>query len=315
VLRPVSLPANHCLEKGCFASMAEKILICTDLDRTLLPNGEPPESEHARELFARFCQQPHVTLVYVSGRDRRLLLEAIEEYQIPLPDYAIGDVGTSIYHIEDNHWQLDPDWSSRQENDWAGRHRQDLEKMLAPVTALEIQEAEKQNTFKLSYYLPLDIDQKQVLEEMHSILDADGIRANIIWSIDDIKHIGLVDVLPQAANKLEAIRFLNRRLGVSLERTIFSGDSGNDLSVLTSEIPATLVANASDEVRREAVQLAEQGPGTDRLYLARGDFRGLNGNYSAGILEGIHHYLDDTHSWFDDNTDNSAYSSPSSSSS
>jgi sucrose-6F-phosphate phosphohydrolase len=281
--------------------MSEKILICTDLDRTLLPNGKQEESANARALFARFCQQPHVTLVYVTGRDRRLLLEAIEEFQIPLPDYAIGDVGTSIYHIEEDSWQLDPDWSSLQESDWGGRHREQLQKMLTPVDRLEPQEPEKQNTFKLSYYLPLECDEKEIVGDMQAILDAEGIRANIIWSIDEIKHIGLVDVLPRAANKLEAIRFLNRRLGVSLERTLFSGDSGNDLSVLTSEIPSTLVANASDEVRQEALRQAEQNQGRERLYLAHGDFHGLNGNYSAGILEGIHHYLGDTHPWFEEN--------------
>ena len=292
--------------------MHDKILICTDLDRTLLPNGKQAESPHARTLFRRFCEQAHVTLVYVSGRDRRLLLEAIEAFDIPIPDYAIGDVGTSIYHVEDSDWHLDPAWSRLQESDWGGRHRQELEAMLGPVTELSAQEAEKQNTFKLSYYLPLDCDEKDILHRMYSILEAQNIRANIIWSIDEEKHIGLVDVLPRAANKLEAIRFLNRSLAIPLERTLFSGDSGNDLSVLTSEIPAVLVANASDEVREEALRLAKQHQAKDRLYLAHGDFYGLNGNYSAGILEGIHHYLDDCRAWFENNLDPAAHSSSSS---
>jgi sucrose-6F-phosphate phosphohydrolase len=291
--------------------MSDKILVCTDLDRTLLPNGKEPESPDARPLFNRFCRQAHVILVYVSGRDRRLLLQAIEEYDIPIPDYAIGDVGTSIYHIEQNQWRLDDSWSALQEMDWRGNSREALQGMLSPVSGLILQEQEKQNTYKLSYYLPLDCDAKEVIRQMQSILDAEHINANIIWSIDEPNNIGLIDVLPRAANKLEAIRFLNRKLAIPLERTVFSGDSGNDLSVLTSEIPSVLVANANDEVRAEAVRLAAQHASSDQLYLAHGTLPGLNGNYSAGILEGIYHYIADSRGWFADITGNTSHSSTS----
>jgi hypothetical protein len=86
--------------------------------------------------------------------------------------------------------------------------------------------------------------------------------------------------------------------GFADDETVFAGDSGNDLAVLTSHIHSVLVANAVDEVREEAVrQVAERG--TRRaLYLARGDFRGMNGNYSAGILEGVAHYRPETLSWW-----------------
>jgi hypothetical protein len=33
------------------------------------------------------------------------------------------------------------------------------------------------------------------------------------------------------------------------------------------------------------------------LYLAQGGFLGMNGNYSAGILEGIAHYHPETQLW------------------
>jgi hypothetical protein len=35
----------------------------------------------------------------------------------------------------------------------------------------------------------------------------------------------------------------------------------------------------------------------DQLYIARGDFQGMNGNYSAGMLEGIAHYHPKTLAW------------------
>jgi hypothetical protein len=60
--------------------------------------------------------------------------------------------------------------------------------------------------------------------------------------------------------------------------------------VLASAVPAVLVANATAAVRDEALRRSAEAGLADRLYLARGGFGGMNGNYSAGILEGIAHY-------------------------
>jgi hypothetical protein len=54
-----------------------------------------------------------------------------------------------------------------------------------------------------------------------------------------------------------------------------------------------LVANASDEVRQTAIAGSARSGNGDRLYCARGDFDGMNGNYAAGILEGIAHFHPD----------------------
>jgi hypothetical protein len=84
------------------------------------------------------------------------------------------------------------------------------------------------------------------------------------------------------------------QLGFSLANTIFAGDSGNDLAVLASPIRSVLVANASDAVRQEARQLALNMGEIDALYIAKGGLLQMNGNYSAGILEGIVHYMPET---------------------
>ena len=48
--------------------MNGSILICTDLDRTLLPNGNQPESPDARRRFACFAAREEVRLAYVTVR-------------------------------------------------------------------------------------------------------------------------------------------------------------------------------------------------------------------------------------------------------
>ena len=268
----------------------DPILICTDLDRTLLPNGPQQESAQARPLFHKLAAHPAVTLAYVSGRDKRLLLQAIEEYDLPVPDFAIGDVGTTIYSISALHWHNWSAWQHEIAGDWNGCTNQDLAAQLQGVDDLTLQEAEKQNDFKLSYYAPSNTDVDALLDEIHDRLEKLSVKANLIWSVDEQNHIGLLDILPSSANKLHAIRFLQQEQGYALERTLFAGDSGNDLEVLCSEVPAVLVHNAQPEVVEQAIRLTQQNGHERQLYLARGGVLGLNGHYAAGIIEGVLHY-------------------------
>ncbi|MCL7743908.1 HAD-IIB family hydrolase [Guyparkeria hydrothermalis] len=274
--------------------MTEPLLICTDLDRTLIPNGRQRESPGARERFARLVADPNVVLAYVSGRDERLLRDAIAAYDLPRPDFAIGDVGTTIYRLDGTDWQAWADWHQEIAPDWAGYDRASLARWLEGIDGLQPQEAAKQNTFKLSYYAPMDTDADGLVTSIRQRLEREGIRSSVIWSVDEMNEVGLVDVLPLSATKIHAIRFIQARLGIPAHRTVFAGDSGNDLPALTSDIPAVLVANARAEVKEAARRLAGDSGTSDQLYLARGDFLGMNGNYAAGILEGVAHYYPET---------------------
>ncbi len=277
--------------------MPERVLICTDLDRTLLPNGAQPESPGARERFRKLTDRAEVDLAFVSGRHRALVEEAIAGYRLPQPDFVIGDVGTSIYQVKDGDWSQWPAWGALLEADWGTRDGEALLTLFADIGALRPQESEKQGRFKSSYYAPLSVDADELQRQMRLRLDRAGLPSRIIWSVDDKLQVGLVDVLPANASKLHAVRFLMQSTGHTLANTLFAGDSGNDLAVLCSEIHAVLVANATDSVREQALRLAGEAETTDALYVARGGWRGMNGNYSAGILEGLVHFIPATDAW------------------
>lgn len=268
------------------------LLLCTDLDRTLIPNGPQPESPAARERFRHLVGSDAVTLAYVSGRHRALIEQAIAEFDLPQPDYAIADVGSSIYQVDSGGWRQWDQWDAHIAPDWRGLSHDALHGLLDDFPALTLQEADKQNRHKLSYYVPLETDSLQLKAAMEAKLQQAGIGANLIWSIDDLAQVGLLDILPARANKLHAIHFLMQQLGFSGQNTVFAGDSGNDLDVLLSDIPAVLVANADVEVKASAAQARK-----DILYLACGDYLGMNGNYSAGILEGVAHFQPDVDAW------------------
>ena len=269
----------------------KRFLLCTDLDRTLIPNGAQPESPSAMQRFRRLASRDEITLAYVSGRHRALIEQAIAKYDLPQPDFAIADVGATIYRIGSSGWRQWDEWDAQIEPDWHGLSRDELYRLLSVFPVLRLQEPEKQNRHKLSFYAPLETDVQQLLGGMEARLKQAGIRANLIWSVDEAAAVGLLDVLPASANKLHAIAFLMQQQGFGHENTVFAGDSGNDLDVLKSGIQAVLVTNADAKTKRQAAD------GAGCLYIAKGGYLGMNGNYSAGILEGLAHYLPEADAW------------------
>ncbi len=143
-------------------SANNQLLVCTDLDRTLLPNGEAPESPGVRQRFAALAGRPEVTLSYVTGRDRVLVEEAIETCGLPLPDYVITDVGTVIHEVgsasEGHQWEQLPSWEQQLGARWAADAGDSARRALAGVPQFSLQEPERQSRFKLSYYAPLRPD-------------------------------------------------------------------------------------------------------------------------------------------------------------
>jgi len=272
--------------------MSDKLLICTDMDRTLIPNGPEPESPMARQYFAALVSRPEVQLAYVTGRHQKLIQEAISNYCLPKPDFVIGDVGTTIYHVDEAAtWKRQTEWEERISRDWAGNTHSDLKAMLNDIHALRLQESSKQNNFKLSFYVPLQANRDALTALIEHRFVEVGVKASLIWSIDEPAGVGLLDILPASASKFHAIEALMKIHGYTYDNTVFSGDSGNDIEVLASPVAAVLVANSQPDVQELAVLLANENGYPNRLYLAEGDFHGMNGNYTAGILEGIVHYF------------------------
>jgi sucrose-6F-phosphate phosphohydrolase len=278
--------------------MSRQILLCTDLDRTLLPNGPQPESPDARQRFALVAARSEVTLAYVTGRHQALVRQAIDGYSLPAPDYVLADVGTTIYEISGSEWQEWDNWSVEIAQDWEGLNHEQIRQLFTDLNDLRLQESSKQAVHKLSYYIPPDNDYTALIAEMQARLKQSGVSASLVWSVDETSGIGLLDVLPERATKLHAVQFLMQKKGFALADTLFAGDSGNDLPVLTSPLHSVLVANATNEVREQAKDLARLAKTTDALYIAAGDFHDMNGNYSAGILEGLAYYIPEAEGWW-----------------
>lgn len=268
-----------------------RLLLCTDLDRTLIPNGPQPLSPEAPALFAALAARQGIHLAYVTGRHRELIQSAIREFGLPRPNFAVADVGATIYLCPGDAWEPWEAWSEHIAPDWKRMSSNDLHALLADLDDLRLQEHEKQVPHKLSYYVPLETDHEALMDAAHERLLRASIRANLIWSVDPLAGVGLLDVLPARAGKLAAMRFLMEQEGFGPGDTLFAGDSGNDLDVLASDIPAVLVANAEAGIQTQLARRKHKS-----LHIARG-WLGMNGNYAAGILEGAAHFWPEIGTW------------------
>lgn len=267
--------------------MSNALLLACDMDRTLLPNGPEPLSEGALDAFRALASSEQITLAYITGRDITLIDAAIEEFKVPVPAFAVGDVGTTMYRRETNEWVLVSEWQEKLAHDWNGLTGADIHALIKDIAGLTEQEATKQGTYKQSYYIESGADSATIRQAAEALLKTAGVQANIVTSFDQTAQRGLLDVLPASANKAYALQYLQQMNTLEHNQIMFAGDSGNDIDALVSGYHAILVANALPEVREEVQRLAREKGIEKEVYFARGGYKGMNGNYAAGILEGV----------------------------
>jgi sucrose-6-phosphatase len=114
-----------------------------------------------------------------------LIQKAITQYDLPLPDFAIGDVGTTIYELLGSNWNPWENWFDEIAKDWKGLDYEDLSGFLKIHDELTLQEPEKQNRFKLSYYTDENVEGRRLVDQIQKHLSRQGLHCRIIWSVDE----------------------------------------------------------------------------------------------------------------------------------
>ncbi len=262
-------------------------ILATDLDRTLLPNGSWPADPGAIALFNELTERHGVLVVYVTGRNLNLAENAIREYGIRHPHVLIGDVGTSIRNFEQGAWQPHPSWDSHVKLTSPAWDAEAIRRAVDGMDGLVEQEREHCGPFKQSYYVDHERNQ--------TILAAVDERVKgrfdevIVYSFDSQTGKGLLDFLPQSATKQTALEFLAEELDIDKAEVVFCGDSGNDVFPLTAGFSGVMVRNADEQLVSNVKRAVEANPEL-RVYHAQGGFKGLNGYYTSGVIEGAYHY-------------------------
>ncbi len=110
----------------------------------------------------------------------------------------------------------------------------------------------------------------------------------LVYSFDSNNGNGLLDVLPASATKQTSLEYVAKRYQAGRE-VVFCGDSGNDVFPLTANFLGVMVRNADEQLVQQ-VSAAKQANPALQIYHAQGGFKGLNGYYVSGVLEGAYHY-------------------------
>jgi sucrose-phosphate synthase len=172
-------------------------------------------------------------------------------------------VGSEIHYgkslVEDRTWRhhLNYFWEPER-----------IRKVLDELPGLELQESTEQRRYKISYNLEKGKAPRK--RKIISILRNNKLRVKVIHS-----HNEYLDILPIRASKGLAVRFLGMKWGLTPERILVAGDSGNDEEMLIGDVLGIVVGNYSSELKRLR--------GKPRIYFAEN-------NYANGIVEGIEYY-------------------------
>jgi len=262
-------------------------VLATDLDRTLLPNGRWEADPQAIELFNRLTEAQQTYVVYVTGRSLELTENAIAEFGIRHPHVLIGDVGTTIRDYKDGQWSFNDDWIAHVRAESPRWDVPGIKAAVDNIDGLREQPPESLNQFKQSYFV--DHDRSDAILEQVDDRVKGRFDESAIYSYDSQSGDGLLDFLPESANKQTALEFVAEKLGLEKSGVVFCGDSGNDVFPLTAGFSGVLVRNADEQLVKSVKDAQTANPAL-KVYFAQGDFKGLSGYYTSGVIEGAHHY-------------------------
>ncbi|WP_045393124.1 HAD-IIB family hydrolase [Falsirhodobacter sp. alg1] len=243
-LRRAARPVPH---------QAKRLLAC-DIDNTL--TGCAPSARR----FAAWAESAHIPFAVATGRSLPEARAVLRRWNLPEPDAFITSVGTEIFLRGTKGLHLCPEYDAALATSWDRGAIQDVIAALHPEWQAQVD----QRAHKISLFGSTDMAAR-----VRTALRMAGHRAHVVHS-----HGRLIDILPPAGGKANAIAHLAGRFNLTLADCIAAGDSGNDLDMLTRCGTAIVVANASEELTG-----LRPRPGLVRTRqpFARGVLEGLEG--------------------------------------
>lgn len=211
-----------------------RMVLATDLDGTFL-GGSDADRDHLYQWLDN--NRDTVGLIFVTGRDPKFIQDLCGSGRIPWPDYAVGDVGTTIAHV-------DPATG------------------LTPIAALEADIAATWGDLgdavrdRLQGHPGLTLQPTAFRYRVSYDMVPDQFDDSAVQIVEDLGADVLMsdnrffDVLPRGISKGPSLLRLIDHLGVDRDRVIAAGDTLNDLSMLVAGIPAVAVGGSEPALLR-----------------------------------------------------------------
>ena len=281
-------PGGYKLESGVLRPFPRRAatMVVTDLDGTMVGDGKA--FDEGTLAFKQYWEDvaglAGGSLVWNTGRSigQACALFKEKEGLLAVPSVIITAVGTKIFdrdpmfpHTTPEGWRENAVWSKKLDDGW------DLE------AVRDLLEAQVEANPEAAHWLDrgtehphrcsLSVNVTALGAVRRAVRDgckAAGVAVRIIVSgVGDWRY---VDCVAAGAGKLEALEHVRRKEGVSVERCVACGDSGNDVLMLAGKNPAIVVGNAQPDL----VEWVMRQPQRGRVVLA--DQVG-----AKGILEGL----------------------------
>jgi sucrose-6F-phosphate phosphohydrolase len=236
-------------------------LLATDLDGTFIGDDE------AMVRLWADLDAAGVTVAFSTGRHLPSIWSFYDRVGTDRrAEACICMVGTEIWHLDDDGYRRDRGWSEHISVGW------DHDAVVAIASSIpgsRLQDDEWQSEFKSSWFL--DGAAPRVIDGIRDRIASAGLEAKVVYSVDRF-----LDFLPGRSGKGEAVRYLADTYGVDPADVVTSGDSGNDLDMMRTELGFRCIAvgNASEELRT-----------VDRPNVFH-----ASAEYASGIREGLEHY-------------------------
>ncbi|MFQ5612988.1 MAG: HAD-IIB family hydrolase [Anaerolineae bacterium] len=242
--------------------------MASDIDHTL--TGDPQALATLKTQLTALRQQKRLFLFLSTGRRLDQVLAGFERENIPAADAIISQVGTEIY-LPPFSAQMRPlpTWNTFLHQRFS---RQKALRLLEGIEGLEMQPEEYNTPLKVSCYLDRVPDPDRAAAFVEQRAAAAGGAYQVVWSSRRD-----LDIIPAAAGKGKAVRFLVGFLQLPLDRVVVAGDSGNDRSMFDEFRRGIIVSNAQPELKRLAAE-----PRTS-FYFAEHPFAG-------GVEEGLRYF-------------------------
>lgn len=218
----------------------KQLVLATDLDGTFLGGSD---ADRARFYDWIQAHRDEVGLIFVTGRDPGFVHHLTSKRGVPRPDYVVGDVGTTIAEVGQDH-MLTPIEALESEiaEAWANASGR-VQASLRGISGLKLQST------GFRYRVSYDLDPDQFDRRALDIIADLGLDA----LISDNRFF---DVLPKNVSKGPSLLRLLAHLGIDNRRTLVAGDTLNDLSMLELGVPAVAVGG-SEPALLEAVSEME----------------------------------------------------------
>ena len=243
----------------------EGILICTDLDGTLLRTDKSISEQNIKAI--EYFKSQGGIFTFITGRMPKL---AKKVYTAVKPNAPIGCInGSGIYDYDKGEylWQKPLDKEAVEIVEFLCEKMENIGFQLVGFEEVYIC---KENEEMKSYRALKDVDTpccdyKSVEEPLGKILLVIGKESEMLRTIelinehpkaDKFSYIRaertLYEILPKGVSKGELIKKIADLLGIEISKTIAIGDYNNDIAMLKAAGVGIAVANATKETKAVA---------------------------------------------------------------